>query len=125
MKILIPSAILLFLLSFSSCYYDSKEYLYPELSASCDTTNITYSGSVKPILDLCIGCHSNSSASSSGGGIQLQDYADVKSRALDGKLLGSIKHTGGFSPMPKNSAQLESCKITIIEKWITAGEPNN
>jgi hypothetical protein len=125
MKILIPSAIIILLFSFSGCYYDSKEFLYPELSSSCDTTNITYSGSVKPILDLCQGCHSNGSAASYGGGIKLEDYTDVKAHAIDGKLLGSIKHSGGYSPMPKGSSQLETCKITIIEKWISAGEPNN
>lgn len=124
MKILIPIGIVILILSFSGCYYDSREYLYPELTP-CDTTNVTYSGSVKPIMDLCIGCHSNSTAASSGGNVKLQDYADVKARALDGKLLGSLKHSAGYYPMPKGSASLESCKITIIEKWIKAGEPNN
>lgn len=125
MKILIPTIVIVLLFSFSGCYYDSKEYLYPELSASCDTTNITYSGSVVSALDLCQGCHSNNSAASYGGNIKLQNYADVQAHALDGKLLGSIKFTSGFSPMPKGSTQLANCKITIIEKWIKAGALNN
>jgi len=124
MKILIPTGIIIILFSFSGCYYDSKEYLYPELGG-CDTTNVTYSVSVQSVLDLCLGCHSNSNAASKGGNVKLQNYADVKASALSGKLLGSIKHSATYKPMPKNAAKLEDCKITIIEKWIDAGEPNN
>jgi len=122
MKIIIPIiAILLF--AFSGCYYDSKEFLYPELT-SCDTANITFNVCIKNIMnESCLGCHGGSAAS--GGGIKLENYADVKLRVDDGKLIGSIKHTSGFSPMPKGASMIESSKITIIEKWISAGAPNN
>ena len=111
---------------FSGCYYDSQEYLYPQLNTSCDTTNVTFSLSVQPILDnFCLSCHSNASASAFGGNIKLQNYADVKLKVDDGKLLGSLKRLSGYSPMPKGSSQLESCKIKIIEIWLNAGAPNN
>jgi len=126
MKILIPIVVVLLLaLSISGCYYDSQEFLYPQIT-TCDTTNYTFSGGVAPILENhCLSCHSNSAAASYGGGIKLQDYADVKTHALDGKLLGTIKHSSSYSPMPKGTTQIESCKITIIQKWVDAGEPNN
>ena len=125
MKILLPVAIsFLIIISINGCYYDSQEFLYPQLNTSCDTTNITFSGSVAPILsNYCLSCHSNNTAASFGNNIKLQDYADVKLRVDDGKLIGSVMHSGGYSPMPKGTAQLESCKLTIIQKWVNAGAP--
>jgi len=127
MKILIPLAIIFLLaISIPGCYYDSQEFLYPQINNSCDTTNVTFSGSVAPILsNYCLSCHSNNSAASFGNGIKLQDYADVILRVNDKKLVGSVMHTSGYSPMPKGTAQLESCKLTIINKWVNAGAPNN
>jgi len=123
MKILIPCIIILFF-ALSGCYYDSQEFLYPQLNSACDTTNITFSGSVKPILDLCLGCHSNSTAASYGGNVKLENYADIKITVDNNKLMASINQTGP-KPMPKNSAKLPDCQITIIRKWIEAGAPNN
>ncbi len=122
MKILMP-LIAIFLFAISGCYYDSKEYLYPQLT-SCDTTNITYKVCIVNILDMsCVGCHSGSA--SSGGGIKLDSYTEVKKRVDDGKLMGSIKWTTGFKKMPKNDSKIESSSIVILEKWISAGAPNN
>lgn len=123
MKILIPIGLILFVFSLSGCYYDSKEFLYPQLS-KCDTANITYTYCVTPILaNNCIGCHSGSA--SSGGGIKLDNYAEVMKQVGNGKLIGSIKWTSGYSPMPKLQAKLQSSDIAIIQKWIDAGSPNN
>lgn len=41
-----------------------------------------------------------------------------------GQLLGAIKHTSSFKPMPPNT-QLDTCFIKEIEKWIQAGAGNN
>jgi hypothetical protein len=117
---------MLLLFSLSDCYYDSQEYLYPSLDLQCDTTNITYSVSVKKILtENCLACHSNASASSSGGSVKLENYADVKVAADNGKLLGSVMHSSGFSAMPKNGGSLSSCNLIIIQKWIANQAPNN
>ncbi|NJK96940.1 MAG: hypothetical protein HC905_20285 [Bacteroidales bacterium] len=112
----------------TSCYYDSEEYLYGKPgSENCpDTTLTTFAGGVKPILEnYCLSCHSNAASASMGGGIKLQDYDDVKIKASNGSLLGSITHTSGYSPMPKGRAKLEDCNITVIKKWIDAGAQNN
>jgi hypothetical protein len=109
----------------SSCYYDSEEYLYPSTSSQCDTTNVTYSLSVVPIIqNNCLSCHSNSTASM-GGNIKLEDYADVKLRADDHRLLGSVEHQSGYSPMPQGAKKLDDCKISTIRIWVNAGAPNN
>lgn len=113
------------LVAASGCYYDNEENKYPEMDNQCDTITVTYSLSVKPILqNSCYRCHSNGN-SSFGGNIRLEDYDDVKLRADDGKLIGTISHAGGFPPMPQGSAKLEDCKISIIRKWIESGAPDN
>lgn len=111
-----------------SCYYDSEEYLYGRPgSENCgDTTIFTYTGGVQPILEkYCYSCHNNASAQSLGGGIKLQDYADVKIRATNGSLYGAITHSSGYSPMPQGRSKIDDCNIRIIKKWIDAGVTNN
>lgn len=120
-----PMVIIIGFILIEGCYYDSEEYLYPQPGNQCDTVNVTFSLSVRPLLEnYCYSCHSNST-SSFGGNIRLEDYADVKARADNGSLLGSISHAGGFSPMPKGAAKLQVCQIAIVQKWIDAGAPNN
>jgi mono/diheme cytochrome c family protein len=85
-------------------------------TTSCDTANVTYSGTVYPILDqYCIFCHNGDTAS---GGLNFTDYNQLAFVAENGALLGAIKHLQGYSPMPQNSDQLDSCKIRQIEIWI-------
>lgn len=96
----------------------------------CDTTNITYNGTVKPLLqNKCTGCHN---ASSAGGGYNLTNYADdavgnmgVQSSALNGSLAGSVNYTGSWSNMPKGGSKLPSCELSKIRIWVDAGAPNN
>jgi len=90
---------------------------------SCDTTQFTYAAVIKPIMDnKCAGCHK---AGNLGGNVDVSTYNGTKVVALNGKLLGSIAHQAGFSPMPKNSAKLSDCEITQVRRWITAGSLNN
>jgi hypothetical protein len=117
---------LFIILLMSSCYYDSKELLYPQTNYNCDTTNVTYSSSVVPVLEqYCLGCHNNTSASSLGGNLKLENYPDVKIRVDDGSLLGAIRQESGYSAMPKGASKIDNCKITIIEKWVESGAANN
>lgn len=110
----------------STCYYDSEEYLFPQINDNCDTTDVTYFNSVVPVLDqYCLGCHNNTSAASVGGNIKLEDYADVKIRVENGSLVGSISHSTGYSAMPKGASKLDDCTITIIKIWVDAGSPDN
>jgi hypothetical protein len=112
------------LLSAISCYYDSEEALYPSLSSSCDTASVTFSGTIAPILENnCLSCHSNAAAASAGGGIRLQDYADVKAQNV--KVAGAIKQLSGYSPMPKNGGRLSDCSIRQFDIWVLNGMPEN
>lgn len=120
------AGILILSFSLSGCYYDSEEYLYGNLSSNCpDSSVYTFGGGVQPILQkYCYTCHSNSS-SSMGGGIKLQNYADVKVQVSNGKLIGTISHANGFLPMPQGSSKIPDCNILIIQKWIDNNAPND
>jgi hypothetical protein len=111
----------IFLIFFVSCYYDNEEALYPALSTSCDTTNVTYSGTIAPILNSnCVGCHN---ASSPGGSVLLTGYSDVV--AHSSRITGSIKQLSSYSPMPKNGGKLKDCSITQWDIWVRKGMLNN
>ena len=118
-------SVVIILLIFSySCYYDNEEALYPSLNTACDTTNITFSGTITIMLsNNCLACHSNATAASFGNNIRLEDYADVKNNAT--AVAGSIKHTGTYSPMPKNGGSLKACLITQFDIWVRDGMLNN
>ena len=119
-KLLLP--LVFFILS--ACYYDSEEALFGIPSSGCSTAITKFSTEVKPILQSnCITCHSNAAAASMGGGIKLQDYADVKTNIV--RLVGTIQHSSGFSPMPKGGGKLSDCNILIINTWITKGTLND
>jgi hypothetical protein len=118
------ACMLFIILLFSSCYYDSVEYLFPNVTA-CDTTNVTFSGSVQPILqDHCYGCHSNTTASGSAT-FALEDIGDVVAHV--DRLVGAISHQSGFSPIPSplGTPKIDDCSIRVIGIWVTAGTPDN
>lgn len=113
---------LLFLIS-SSCIWENEESLFPE-SEFCDTLDVSYSHEVVPILvNNCYACHSNANAPSFASGFALEDHADVS--AASPLILGAIKHSDGFMPMPKDADQLDSCSIALMEAWINSGSPDN
>jgi len=115
---------LLIILVAGSCYYDSEEALYPALSSGCDTSGVTFSLKIAPMLaSNCLSCHSNATAAGAGNGIRLENYTDVKSRAA--AVAGSINHTGPYSPMPKNGGKLNACLLSQFDIWIRTGMPEN
>jgi hypothetical protein len=115
------AATAVFLFFFVSCYYDNEEALYPVLNNACDTTNVTFSGTIAPLLSSnCYSCHSNANASF-GGGIHLQAIADVI--ANSSKIDVSIKQTGA-KPMPPNG-KLNACSIAKFDIWVRNGMQNN
>lgn len=107
--------------TFGSCFYDVEEELYPSLE--CSTANVTYSVTVLAIIqEKCYKCHD---AATNTGNITLEGYANLKKYVDSGQLLGAIKHSVGYSPMPKNESQLVECDIAKIETWITEGALQN
>ncbi|MBE0650942.1 MAG: hypothetical protein IH595_08865 [Bacteroidales bacterium] len=92
-------------------------------NAGCDTTNVTFSQSVFPIIQTyCLGCHN---APSPGGGIYLRNYADIITVVNNGKLWGAINQDPGFIAMPLGGNKLSSCDLATFKIWINNGAPNN
>jgi cytochrome c5 len=123
MKRLISSLAIIAVISLFvvSCYYDNEEALYPSLSNSCDTTNVTYNGTIVSIFsNNCYSCHSNAN-SAFGGSIVLDSYANVI--MYESRITPAIKQTGS-KPMPPNG-KLKDCSITQWDIWVRNGSLNN
>ncbi len=93
--------------------------------SACDTTNVTFSTSVMPLITLkCKGCHSGTTPS---GNVSLTNYTQVKATVTSGTLMGSILHQTGYSAMPQPVANgpLPDCDIRKLQIWIAAGALDN
>lgn len=112
----------------TSCYYDNEEKLYEEYLAACDTTAISFSADIKPILAVnCDNCHSTASAPLLGSGINLNDAEKIAAFEVQypGRFYSSVAHVRPYSPMPKGSRKLDNCSLAKIDAWVKAGTPNN
>lgn len=109
-----------------SCYYDNQEDLYPTLSSSsCTESQISFTSQVLPLMNTSCnqsGCHNGNDRAAQ---IVLDNHTDLLVSANDGTLLGSIRYTAGFSPMPDGAAKLDDCSIQLVATWITEGALNN
>jgi hypothetical protein len=91
----------------------------------CDTTSFKFAEDIQPIINTwCVGCHSTAGASASGN-VDLSTYSGVVNAIANNQLLGSIKHSSGYNPMPQGGNQLSGCQISKIQSWINSGYPNN
>lgn len=109
------------LLVLNSCVSNVEEELYPP--ETCDTTQVRYSGTIAPIIELnCYSCHEGEQSVS---GIPLNGYNNLKAMVDAGRLVGSLRHLDGFSPMPQNASALPECELLKIEKWVDDGAPDN
>jgi hypothetical protein len=90
-------------------------------SAGCDSTNVTYTNSIAPIIQAwCLGCHSGSNPAN---GLSLETYDQVVACANSGRLMGAILQESGYYPMPKGGNKLSQCEINLFQKWINTGKP--
>lgn len=101
------------------CKYNSEEALY-----NCPTVEVRYATTITNLLEVyrCKNCHNSFTAPN---GADLSTYAGVKAEVDNGRLLGSITHSQGFSPMPQGSPKMSDCDIKRVKAWIDAGAPNN
>lgn len=100
-----------------------------ECSGGCDTTSVSYSGTIAPLMDnYCTGCHGSTGNTT---GIDLTSYSDhgsfsgVATVAANGRLYGSVTHQSGYVGMPEGADMLPDCKIDEIRIWIENGFPND
>ena len=112
------------LLLLQACYYDNETVLYKAggAGAACDTTNVTYSATIVPIMAAnCNSCHTNSS----GNGVVTSDYTNLKKIVTNGQLVNSVNGTGGIVPMPLGGQKMSTCNLAKISKWVNNGALNN
>lgn len=119
MKKLLFPALIFGIFFVTGCYYDNEEELYPQ--TTCDTTNVTFSGTVQPIIDqYCISCHSGAGPS---GGLQLENYSQISSNANN--ILTRISLPADDPALMPPGQKLDECTVLKIQKWIEEGTPNN
>ncbi|MEI6950205.1 c-type cytochrome [Paraflavisolibacter sp. H34] len=115
-------------LIFVACSKDDEQTVsQPDTPAgggnTCVTANMKFSTDIKPILQAnCFACHGNGLTRD---GVNLDTYANVKTVADNGRLVGAITHASGFTPMPRNAPKLSDCDISKIQAWIAQGTKDN
>lgn len=88
-------------------------------NTGCDTTNVTYTTHVQPILARsCTGCHSGATPDA---GINLTDRSVVAAMATTGRLYGSMAHKPGFAAMPPTGSKVDDCTLATIQAWKQQG----
>ena len=113
-----------FMLYLAGCAKTSEDKL-AGTTTTCDTTNVSYSQQVVPILQsICYNCHGQGNTAGSGG-IDLSTYANLKVYALNGYLVGNVRHDPGYVPMPYGLPMLPSCEVNTIVAWVHQGILNN
>ena len=80
-----------------------------DCSANCDTTNVTFAATIKPIIsNFCLGCHSGSGAQ---GGVDLSNDATVQ--AMKARIYLDVSRVTGSHPMPPGGA-IDGCSFKQI-----------
>ena len=105
----------------SACHHDPV--VQPVNENTCDSTNVSFTKSVMPILNKhCNSCHGSIVQTH---GIILDKYESVRIFALEGSLYGAIIQNGEYAPMPYNAPKLDVCSIALIHNWIKEGIKDN
>lgn len=113
MKRILLFAIVAF--SLSSCYYDSREELYPENPNECKTTGLTYIADTEAIFaNSCAisGCHE-----SGGQTPTLETYVQVTAS------IDRIEQRALVEKSMPPAGPLGSCDQSQLTQWIADGYP--
>ena len=116
----------------------NKKVVHPALPkldaplATCDTIYVSYTCSVKPILqNNCYSCHST--AVTASGGVDLENFQSLKNylklyyrndSMYGSKFYNIILQTPGTLSMPP-TAKLSTHELSLIKKWLNLGAPEN
>jgi hypothetical protein len=113
----------------TGCYNDKYNKLYPATSTAvtCDTTAVSFSSTIQPILNsYCTSCHATGGVGA-GYGDFTSYTTSLVSQATSGNLVTdiSITNTGDIHHMPQSQPSLSSCDIEKITAWVNQGAQNN
>ncbi len=105
-----------------SCRHEPP--IAPEpLPIVCDTINVTYAGTIVPLLEQhCLGCHSGATPS---GDFDFGNWLTLNALADDGRLRSAVTHDPQGVAMPPDAPPLPPCEVRKFTLWIEAGAPDN
>lgn len=94
-----------------------------EGNTSCETSDVSYSQQIAPILNTkCKGCHGTNNPNA---GLNLLDFSTVASTGKSGRLMGALNWSSGYVMMPQGMEKLPACELNLIQAWIDQGALNN
>ncbi|MBY0536190.1 MAG: cytochrome c [Chitinophagaceae bacterium] len=106
-----------------SCNKGSEDVL--KASTTCDTTAVSFSTQIVPILqNNCYRCH-GSGNTGSGAGILLEGYSNVKTWVDNNYLVNVVKGSSGYILMPYGGPKMSDCNVNTIAAWVNQGAKNN
>jgi hypothetical protein len=117
--------IILVAVAFTSCTYDKIEVGKPVIS--CDTTNITYSGTIKAIISTNCSFASDCHAQNGAGNGYLDNYNVLKGKIDNGVFKSRVLTPDGGMPPGYGSSKgaLSDCDLIKLKIWVDKGAPNN
>lgn len=110
---------LAFILFLSSCYYDNEEDLYPQ-NIPCDTSQVTYSMHIEPIISASCATSSCHVPGGAGNG-NFQNYEGVKLKVENASFMNRVIVEQNMPP----NGDLSACEIELLKVWLRNGAPNN
>ncbi|MBX7180754.1 MAG: hypothetical protein K1X82_01485 [Bacteroidia bacterium] len=116
------SLLTLVLLVSQSCYYDHYEDLHPKdttQNTTCDTSNVTYSGQLKAIVDA--NCANECHNSDYGQFPLLTTYDEVKNGVDLSGVVDRIERQNGDPLLMPQAGRLSDCNISLFKVWKSQG----
>lgn len=102
----------------TSCYNDNEQDIYGEVT--CDTTDVTFSNSIQPIIDsscATTGCH----VSGGTGSGDFTSFNGIQSKINNGSFENRVLVQKDMPP----GTPLSDCDLELIQAWLDAGALNN
>ncbi len=109
-------------LSIVACQKDKVPEIVQLPDGVCVDT-VSFSQTVQPLIEQSCavsGCHDANTAQS---GFNFTGHFNIST--FSDPMIGSIRHDGGFVPMPAGSPKFADSLIQKIECWIAQGKLNN
>lgn len=106
------------LVALSSCYYDNKEELYQNIPQDCETSGLTYTNEIAPLIaQNCLVCHSTN-----GGFFPiLETLQQLRSNEVE-VTFRVTKPLGDPLVMPQGGP-MSKCSVDQILAWYADGAP--
>lgn len=122
-ELILSFTLIILLLEISGCTND-KPAPPDNSTTTCVTDSITYTNSIKAILDQnCVSCHCPDQTCSQNG-TPMDSYQNIISNTTTKDNIScTVNHGNGCPPMPNSAPKLDDCSIRKIDAWVSNGFP--